>query len=53
MPAVSQAQQRFFAICEHSPSKARKKCPSKAVSREFAKTKRKGLPMHVRQGRGR
>jgi hypothetical protein len=47
MPALSQAQQQFMAICEHSPEKARKKCPNKRVAHEFATTKRRGLPKHV------
>lgn len=36
MPAVSRKQQRFMAICAHSPSKAKGKCPSKKVAREFS-----------------
>ena len=50
MPAVSQAQQRFFAICEHTPTHARGTCPNlpKATLREFAATPRTGLPVHVK-----
>ena len=36
MPAVSKKQQKFMAICAHSPGKANKPCPSKAVAREFS-----------------
>ena len=36
MPAVSKKQQKFMALCSHSPGKARGKCPSKKVAREFA-----------------
>lgn len=46
MPAVSKAQQALMAMCEHSPGKVRGKCPSKAVAKEFASTKTKGLPQH-------
>lgn len=45
MPAKTERQRRFMAMCAHSPSKARGKCPSKKVAREFshkAKRKRKG-----------
>lgn len=47
MPAVSQKQQRFFAIAEHHPEKLRGAAPkmSKAKMHEFAATPRKGLPM--------
>jgi len=47
MPAKSQAQQRFMAMCEHDPKHARGRCPSRSVAREYAGTPRKGLPEHV------
>lgn len=47
MPAKSQAQQRFMAICAHNPAHAQGKCPSKTVAREYAQTPRKGLPQKV------
>lgn len=49
MPAVSQKQQKLFAIAKHSPSKLFKrnrgvlKMSAKQLE-EFARTKRKGLP---------
>lgn len=49
MPSVSKAQQQFMAMCEHSPEKARGKCPSKAVAKEYASTKTKGLPEHKKK----
>ncbi len=36
MPAKSKRQQEFMAICEHTPGKARGKCPSHAVAAEFS-----------------
>lgn len=36
-PAVSERQRRFMAMCAHDPSKARGKCPSKEVAREFSR----------------
>jgi hypothetical protein len=46
MPATSQAQQRFMAICLHDPKHAKGKCPDMSASqmRDFASTPRKGLP---------
>ena len=49
MPAVSKKQQQAMAIALHSSSKLYKKNKglakmSKSQLREFAKTKRKGLP---------
>lgn len=44
MPAKSKAQQRFMAMCEHNPKHARGECPDEETAREFARTKRKGLP---------
>lgn len=35
-PAVSGKQQRFMAMCAHSPGKARGKCPSQSVAEEFS-----------------
>lgn len=42
MPAKTEKQRKFMAMCAHNPSKARGKCPSKAVAREFS---------HKRQGK--
>lgn len=36
MPAKSARQQRFMAMCSHSPSKAKGKCPPKKVAQEFS-----------------
>lgn len=36
MPAKTKRQQRFMAMCAHSPEKAYGKCPSKKVAREFS-----------------
>lgn len=36
MPAKTKRQQQFMAICAHPPGKARGKCPSKKVAREFS-----------------
>lgn len=46
MPAVSQAQQQFFAICEHNPKHATGTCPdiSKGKMHDYAATPRAGLP---------
>ena len=49
-PAVSKKQQRLFAIAEHQPEKLFKRNREvlkmdKAKLKEFAKTKRKGLPL--------
>lgn len=49
MPAVSKAQQKFMAICKHSPKHAKGECPDEETAGEFARTKRKGLP--ERKGR--
>ena len=50
MPAVSKKQQRFMGMCLSDPSKARGKCPSKKVAREFAhkppKGYKRGHPLH-------
>ena len=47
--AVSQAQQQFFAICEHNPKHARGKCPkmTKAQMHEFAATPTRKLPKKI------
>ena len=46
MPAVSKAQQRFFAIAEHQPGALRGKKPdmTRQQLHDFAHTPRKGLP---------
>jgi hypothetical protein len=54
MPAVSKAQQKLFAIAEHEPSKLYKKNKKlaslgKTTLHEFAATKDKSLPMHVKK----
>lgn len=36
MPAKTQKMQSFMALCSHSPSKARGKCPPKKVAEEFS-----------------
>jgi hypothetical protein len=36
MPAKSEKQQRFMAMCAHDSSKAKGECPSKEVAREFS-----------------
>lgn len=36
MPAVSERQRKFMAICAHEPGKSKGKCPSKKVAREFS-----------------
>ena len=50
-PAVSQAQRRFFGMCEHDPG-ASADCPkgmTHAQMHDFAATKDKGLPEHVKK----
>lgn len=50
MPARSQAQQRFFAMCEHDPAHVKGQCPkglTKAQLHDFAATPRAGLPKRV------
>jgi len=46
MPAVSEAQRRFFAIAEHHPEKLKRRMPkmSHKALHEFASTPEKGLP---------
>ena len=36
MPAKSAKQQKFMAMCSHTPGKSRGKCPPKKVSDEFS-----------------
>jgi hypothetical protein len=36
MPAKTKKQQQFMAICAHSPKKAKGKCPSMKVAKEFS-----------------
>ena len=47
MPAVSKAQRRFMAGCEHSPKHMKGKCPDMNVKElhKYASTKEKGLPL--------
>lgn len=45
MPATSKRQQRFMAICAHNPGKARGKCPSKKVAKEFSHKPKGGFRM--------
>jgi hypothetical protein len=42
MPAVSEKQQRFMAMCAHNPKHAAGSCPSKAVAHEFSHKPAKG-----------
>jgi hypothetical protein len=48
MPAVSKAQRRFMAILEHDPAKLKDSGMSKQQAHDFAATKEKGLPEHVK-----
>lgn len=52
MPAVSKAQRRFFAMCEHGAS-TNKACPdmSKKQFHDFAATKEKHLPQRKKKRR--
>jgi hypothetical protein len=36
MPAKSPKQQRYMAMCAHSPGKANSSCPPKKVAQEFS-----------------
>ncbi len=49
MPAVSQAQQKFMAICEHDPQHAQGKCPNMTHQQlhDYAATPLSGLPKHA------
>ena len=51
MPATSKAQQRFFAMLEHTPgmAKARGIHMTKSQMHDFAATPRKGLPEHAKK----
>lgn len=51
MPATSQAQQAFMAICEHNPQHAKGKCPdmTKKQLHDYAATPRKGLPKRAKE----
>ena len=57
MPAVSQAQRRFFGWAMHNPEEARAKgkMPDMTQSqmRDFASTPDKGLPKRKRMGTDR
>lgn len=46
MPAVSQSQQKFIAMCEHNPQHVQGKCPNMTQEQfhEFAATPTTGLP---------
>lgn len=51
MPARSQAQQRYMAMCEHDPKHVKGHCPTgmtREQLREFAATPRTGLPQKVK-----
>jgi len=37
MPSTSKKMAGFMAVCAYNPSKARKKCPPRNVSKEFAR----------------
>lgn len=36
MPAKTAKQQKFMAMCAHNPEKAKGKCPSRKVAKEFS-----------------
>lgn len=44
MPAKSSKQQKFMAICAHTPGKAQGKCPPKDVAQEFSHKPKGGFP---------
>jgi hypothetical protein len=59
MPAKSEKQRRFMAMCSHSPGKARGKCPPKKVAHEFSmkpaggyRKKKNGVPFPRRNSAG-
>lgn len=57
MPAISKSQQRLAAMALHAPEKIRKenvgiKKMAKSDLREFAETKRKGLPKKAPRRKG-
>lgn len=37
MPAKTDKQQHFMALCIHNPEKAKGKCPPKKVAKKFVK----------------
>jgi hypothetical protein len=45
MPAKTEKQRRFMAMCANNPGKARGKCPSKSVAREFMHKRKKKRTM--------
>jgi hypothetical protein len=51
MPAVSQAQQEFMGIQLSKARKGEAHTVSERVAKEFATTKRKGLPKRVAKKR--
>ena len=58
MAAVSKAQRRAIAIAEHHPEELRGKNRSllkmkRSDMHDFASTREKGLPEHVRRGKKR
>ena len=58
MPAKSKAQREAMAIAEHEPEKLYKrnkglKKMSKSQLHDFSSTKEKGLPSHVKSGKGK
>lgn len=40
MPAKSEKQRKFMAMCLYSPEKVKGECPSKKVAKEFSKKKK-------------
>lgn len=46
MPAVSERQRKFMAMCRHNRSMARGKCPSMAVAEEFSHKPKGGYKRH-------
>ena len=45
----SKAESRFMNLCAHTPAKAVKPCPPKAVAREIARQPTKGLPERAKK----
>lgn len=52
MPAKTERQRRFMAMCAHNPGKAKGKCPSKEVAREFSHKKKKHFSIPRKDKRG-
>lgn len=53
MPAKTEKQRRFMAMCANNPSAAKGKCPSKEVAREFShkpNRKKRTVPKPDRRG---